>query len=251
MKTIKFLSILCLLCLISACGTTSQGQNGSPDGNNGSGQVNTDVEDEIEDEVKEEQEEKDQTNENDVEVSEEELPEEKSTEDVNENQETEVDVDDQKIRILEKNISYTVNGIEKEETAFLRTSDNQDYSLYVLPEYTWTAEEPGRDVIYLNENGQHFMRIEILPEDMDLNHAIETAIEQLKAVDETVKEIDLKEQYPSLQNAVSYQADNGQEEVTAIIMPLDNKHLKLTIFTEINDDHTDPFIKMAETIVSN
>ena len=37
-----------------------------------------------------------------------------------------------KVRLMEQNLQYTINGEAKEETAFLKNSDNQPFSLYVL-----------------------------------------------------------------------------------------------------------------------
>ncbi|PAK74401.1 hypothetical protein, partial [Micrococcus luteus] len=69
-----------------------------------------------------------------------------------------------------------------EETAVLEKSDNQNYSMYVLPSYELTAEEPNKDVLYLTDNDQVFMRIELLPEDTDWEMAEENAKSQLTAV---------------------------------------------------------------------
>ncbi|MDP4171332.1 MAG: hypothetical protein Q8906_12035, partial [Bacillota bacterium] len=68
----------------------------------------------------------------------------------------------QTVRLLEQKISYNQNGTKKEETAFLKHSNNDAYSLYVLPEYELSAEEPNRDIIALKSNGTIFMRIETL-----------------------------------------------------------------------------------------
>ncbi len=91
------------------------------------------------------------------------------------------------VRLLEQNLTYQMNGQEKEETAFLKESDNQDFSLYVLPGYELTGEEPQKDVLYLKEKDTLFMRIELLPADADLNVEIETAKSQLESVSSEIK----------------------------------------------------------------
>src|SRR4051794_23927823 len=44
--------------------------------------------------------------------------------------------------------------------ATLTASDAQDFSIAVLPQYTLTSEEPGKDSLFSNADGSHFMRIE-------------------------------------------------------------------------------------------
>ena len=74
---------------------------------------------------------------------------------------------DSKTRTAEQPISYTLNGETKKETAQLTKSDNQNFSLYVLPNFELTAEEPYKDLLFLSEDDTNSMRIEILPADTD------------------------------------------------------------------------------------
>ena len=47
--------------------------------------------------------------------------------------------------------------------AVLTESDAQQFAMEVLPGYTLTSEEPGRDSLYADENPAAFMRIETQP----------------------------------------------------------------------------------------
>ncbi|WP_404323797.1 hypothetical protein LG298_07990 [Cytobacillus firmus] len=152
------------------------------------------------------------------------------------------------IRILEQNMTYTVEGETKEDTAFLKHSDNQNYSMYVLPEYELTAEEPNKDVLYLSENDQIFMRIELLPNDADWDMIEENTKAQLEAVSENVQ----TSKAPSddfYKNASVMKAEGNGEKVSAYLMKNDNLSLKLTIFNKEDADHEDAFLQMAKTIM--
>ncbi|CAM4049594.1 hypothetical protein [Lederbergia lenta] len=165
-------------------------------------------------------------------------------------EETPNETDDAKgIRLMEKNLIYKgMNGKEIEETAHLTESDIQDYSMYVLPAYELTGEEPHKDVLYFTENDSHFMRIELLPSETNMDDAINTVKEQLSAVSKTVNEVNTNDKYDWLKNASAYESENAEEKVSAYLIKQDDWVLKLTIFTKLKEDLEDPFFKMAETI---
>ncbi|MBS4177314.1 hypothetical protein [Lederbergia citrea] len=153
-----------------------------------------------------------------------------------------------KIRLMEMNLSYEVNGSKKEETAFLKESDNLDYSLYLLPEYELTGEEPYTDVLYYKENDSHFMRIELLPGDVTMDDAAANVREQLESVGQEVKQIKDENGNQWLADARIYQFKKNNELVTAYLVEKKDWILKVTIFTTTEENHLDPFLKMAETI---
>ncbi|MBG9545961.1 hypothetical protein ACOSZF_07985 [Cytobacillus firmus] len=152
------------------------------------------------------------------------------------------------IRILEQNMTYSVEGEMKEDTAFLKHSDNQNYSMYVLPAYELTAEEPNKDVLYLTENDQVFMRIELLPDDADWDMLEENTKAQLGAVSENVQ----TSKAPSddfYKDASVMSAEGNGEKVSAYLVKNDNLSLKLTLFNKEDADHEDAFLQMAKTIM--
>lgn len=156
--------------------------------------------------------------------------------------------DEGMIRILEQNIQYNVNGEQKEETAFLKHSDNQNYSLYVLPGYELTAEEPNKDVLFWSEDDSVFMRIELLPADVDWASLEENTKSQLVAVNPEVKETAVPED-PFYQGAWMMETKSGSETVASLLIKTDGQPMKLTIFTKENADHRDAFLEMAKTIL--
>ncbi|UII57189.1 hypothetical protein LS684_07035 [Cytobacillus spongiae] len=152
------------------------------------------------------------------------------------------------VRILEQNMTYTVNGQTKEETAFLKNSENQNYSMYVLPDYELTAEEPYKDSLYLTENDRIFMRIELLPDDMDLESAKDNMNTQLAAVNENVSELEPPTD-EFFTDAIVYEATDGQDIVTGYLVQHDDISLKLTMFTSVENNHKETFLQMAKTIL--
>lgn len=161
----------------------------------------------------------------------------------------ETDPSDTMIRLLENKLSFTLNGETKEETAFLKHSDNQGYSMYILPEYELTAEEPDKDVVMLTNNGEIFMRIELLSEDVDWNATEQTAVEQLQAVADEVNEV-TPPKLDFFTNSKIYEAKINGEVITSYLVNNNEGVIKLTLFTKESADHRDSFIKMAETIVN-
>lgn len=229
MKKMKLLFIFLLAAaMLSACGTTKKEQNAGSGGSDG--KENTETAD---DGTSKQQ--------DDEGKSDDESP------DGQDQKENETGSGSDKIRLMEKNLNYQWKGEEKEETAFLKESDNQDYSLYVLPDYELTGEEPRKDVLYLKENDTLFMRIELLPADAELNDEIETAKSQLESVSSDIKEAK-PQGHEWLKDAAGFTADNGNEKVSAYLIPQKDWLLKLTIFTPVKENAEDPFLKMAETI---
>ncbi|MDQ0214840.1 hypothetical protein J2S13_001237 [Oikeobacillus pervagus] len=155
--------------------------------------------------------------------------------------------DEQTIRQLEQNLNYTVNDEEKQDTAFLSESDNQKFSMYVLPKYELTAEEPNKDIVFLKDNDRLFMRIELIGKDHDWQQVVQTSKEQLAAVNQKIETV----QAPTegwLKDAEIYNAKNTEDSVSAYLIPSDKTALKITVFDDINGSQLDAFLKMAETI---
>ncbi|MFT9599470.1 hypothetical protein [Mesobacillus sp.] len=151
------------------------------------------------------------------------------------------------IRIMEQNIAYTVNGEQKEETAFLKYNDNQNYSMYVLPEYELSAEEPNKDVLMWSKDDSVFMRIELLPADAEWALVEENSKAQLAAVGPEVKEAQTPED-PFFNNAWSMETKSGSDIVTTYLIKNQEQPLKLTLFTK-DADHRNAFLEMAKTIM--
>ncbi|MBT2683597.1 hypothetical protein [Bacillus sp. ISL-37] len=162
--------------------------------------------------------------------------------------EQEKDTEEGLIRIMEQNIAYTVNGEQKEETAFLKYNDNQHYSIYVLPEYELSAEEPNKDVLMWTEDDSVFMRIELLPADAEWALVEENSKAQLAAVGPEVKEAQTPED-PFFNNTWAMETKSGSDIVTTYLIKNEEQPLKLTLFTKEEADHRNAFLEMAKTIM--
>lgn len=154
------------------------------------------------------------------------------------------------VRAEEQKIDYHVNGEPKEDTAFLQESDNQHYSMYVLPGFELTPEEPNKDVVFLSENGHNFMRIELLPADVDWNSLIDNTKAQLEAVNSNVQTLEALDD-DFYKDAVVMESTNNNDVVTAYLIKNNIQPLKLTIFSQKDMDYRDAFLKMGQTILKS
>lgn len=169
------------------------------------------------------------------------------------NKDTEIGSEDNKEdegpRNPEQKLQYQMNGETKEETAYLKESDNQNYSLYVLPEYELTAEEPNKDSLYLSENGEVFMRIEMLPTDMQWESIVENAKAQLAAINEEVETIDVPTE-DFFKDSLAIETSKDADIVTAYVIKNEGQPIRLTLFSKNDSDYKDAFLQMAKTIIT-
>ncbi|UOE60880.1 hypothetical protein HPB58_01455 [Priestia filamentosa] len=145
----------------------------------------------------------------------------------------------------QKTLTYENNGQSVSEKATLTSSDNQGYNVYLLDGFTFSAEEPKKDVITSKQNSDSFMRIEMLDENADM--AAEE--ENVKALAQAVNPDNFKkDENIGLANAVSYTAVLGEDE-TRFILVKGNTPMKLSIFTKKDGNPAiAPYLAMAKTI---
>lgn len=82
---------------------------------------------------------------------------------------------------LVKNIPVFVEGQTESREARLYRSD-QGYYIYVLNNFTFTGEEPGRDLVFSNFDSRFDVRIEMLPLNADINEIRRNSILELQYV---------------------------------------------------------------------
>ncbi|PJN86958.1 hypothetical protein [Bacillus sp. mrc49] len=148
-----------------------------------------------------------------------------------------------KVRLMEKNLQYKRNGRTIEKTAFLKKSNNQPFSLYVLQQFKLSAVEPGKDVLVLKEDDSIFMRIELLARDTDWDEAEENTKLQLKSLSGTISDPGL-----DVGNGTGFEVKNGDEVITSVLIKNENEPLRLTMFTQKDKDYRDAFLEMAKTL---
>lgn len=143
----------------------------------------------------------------------------------------------------EKTLTYMLNGESKEEMAVLKTSDNQPFSLYVLPPFELSAEEPGKDVLLLKDNDKIFMRIELLPTDVDWAATEQNVKDQLSSISANISDPGLE-----ISNGSGYEVTSDSEVVTAVLLKDEKAPVRLTMFTTKDADYRNAFLEMAKTI---
>lgn len=92
-------------------------------------------------------------------------------------------------RETSKKIEVKVEGNTEYRIANLQYSDDRKYSLYVLDDFTFSAEEPNKDIIFSKTDGEFFVRIEKLGEKANIDLLKENFINAYKSMG-TVNERD-------------------------------------------------------------
>lgn len=146
-------------------------------------------------------------------------------------------------KVNEKTLTYVFNDESKEETAVLKTSDNQPFTLYVLPQFELNAEEPGKDLLSLTGDENIFMRIELLPEDVDWADTEENVKAQLGSISDSITDPGL-----NITNGSSYEVTSDNDVVTAVLLKDEKAPVRLTLFTTKDADYRNAFLEMAKTI---
>lgn len=132
----------------------------------------------------------------------------------------------------------------------LTMSDNQSYQLYVLDGYGFTAEEPNRDVIFLQENDAVFMRVETYyPNDINFDELASNTQDTVQASnpDGELAEFTGYDSSP-FNNSAAYEVETAEGNVTGIAFESDNIVVRVTIFDHSTVGARDDFIQMAQTI---
>ncbi|ARD49141.1 hypothetical protein SporoP37_13790 [Sporosarcina sp. P37] len=135
-------------------------------------------------------------------------------------------------------------------------SDEQDYSMMVLPGYKLTSEEPGRDSLYLEENSELFMRIETMPkgeESYTFDELYENTKELLAASSdgESVTDITDETELPQSEGILSVKgakAESAEGYFTGYVMEREDKLVRVTIYAAEDNEHAEDFKEMAATI---
>lgn len=134
-------------------------------------------------------------------------------------------------------------------------SDAQDFKMSISPDYTLTSEEPGRDSLYLTEDGSIFMRIETTPFDQETyDYFKQNTIDLLQATNanqEAPAEIEDPQKLPQdVDNAIGYATETDTGITTGIVFEKDGLLVRLTIFDTADGNHFGQFLMMGETITN-
>jgi DNA mismatch repair ATPase MutL len=150
----------------------------------------------------------------------------------------------QEARPSEMQLSYMVDGKEVKETASLKTSDNQGFSLYVLKGWELEAEEPHSDVLLHDDS---FVRIRLLHEEGNKIDYAKLAEEHAQAVSSNAARQDSANLPESLKGAAWYtaQSENMTVHVIGTSSPVP---MLVMIQTPKDKEELAPALAMMETI---
>lgn len=227
--------ILILTLILGACGQSATNDNGN-NNSNADGQIE-------ENDSQENDADKNDAENNDVseEDANEEETEDQGTDGAEDSEEDESNQDD--------------NASDESGQAMDRTnSDEQNYSIALLPNYTLTSEEPGKDSLYLTEDGTVFMRIETEQSNAETyDYFKDNLVSLLEATSEngaqptelTAAELPTGEQ---LENAVGYQVNTVEGVTTGYVFNSGELTVRLTVFDTLDQTYLPDFIQMGQTI---
>ncbi|MFJ7932967.1 hypothetical protein [Sporosarcina sp. NPDC096371] len=140
--------------------------------------------------------------------------------------------------------------------ATLTDSEEQDYTIAVLPHYTLTSEEPGKDSLMSDADGSHFMRIETtVKEEGTYDYFVDNMIDVLEAASEgsTPSELTDEASIPKgdgIDNVKVFSTQTETGPVTGIVFERNNMIVRLTIFDSPEEEHFSNFLHMGETIMT-
>lgn len=162
--------------------------------------------------------------------------------------ETEVEVDTEVDADMETDEGALTDAVETK-------SDEQDYSIMVIPGYNLVSEEPGRDSLLLDENNEVFMRIETVvknDESYTFDEYYENMQELLMASSdggtpaEITDDADLPETTGTAVKGSEVESTEGY--FRGYVMDLEEKLVRVTIYSTEDDEHIEDFKEMAATI---
>ncbi|MGE5678905.1 MAG: LysM peptidoglycan-binding domain-containing protein [Pseudomonadota bacterium] len=132
-------------------------------------------------------------------------------------------------RPAKKKIEVHVEGMTEYRNATLKKS-TQGYSIYVLDNYTFTAEEPGIDQIFFNYDPRYYVRIQLLPQNSNVTSLKENATAELKLLG-TPDELTGTEIYETFFRSAKFylQAASKDLRKQIIVMEIDKRLFRFTL----------------------
>ncbi|MCG7342690.1 hypothetical protein MHZ92_01020 [Sporosarcina sp. ACRSL] len=138
--------------------------------------------------------------------------------------------------------------------AVVTESDAQQFSIEVLPGYTLTSEEPGRDSLYADENPNAFMRIETqTAEEGTYDYLVDNMQEVLKASSNGGEPVEVTDVFTNaedqgIMNVKAFKVDTDTGPVTGIVFEKDEMVVRYTLFDNLEEDYKTDFLNMGQTI---
>jgi len=130
--------------------------------------------------------------------------------------------------------------VEAELDGTLTQSDEQGYELTVLEGYQLSAEEPGKDALFVSDNSAVFMRIETFtPEEVDFASAEENMQQTLQAVNPDEEPAEVADfDGAGFTQSSAYEIPSAEGTVTGIVYEKEDLIVRLTIFDDSSANAT-------------
>ncbi len=151
--------------------------------------------------------------------------------------------------------SETQSDQNDAHTNTLTSSDEQDYQMLVLPNYSLTSEEPGKDALYASNNDAVFMRIETAHESEESYDTFKKTLNELMdAIQmdgwelEEVTNSDYLPEDESITEVVAYKIATDESTIFGYVFRRDDLLVRLTAFDTVDEQFIKDFVEMAETI---
>ncbi|AXH98547.1 hypothetical protein DV702_01770 [Sporosarcina sp. PTS2304] len=135
-------------------------------------------------------------------------------------------------------------------------SDEQDYSIMVLPGYVLASEEPGRDSLYVEEDSGLFMRIETMSKE-DESYTFDELYENMEELlaassdGETPAELTADSDLPKnegILNVKGAEVKSDEGYFKGFVMEREDMLIRVTIYAAEENEHVEEFKQMASTI---
>jgi hypothetical protein len=154
------------------------------------------------------------------------------------------------VRVQNQKMAYMFNDEKKIVTATLKYNDNQNYSIYLFPNYEMVNVNSNKDIIYFTKDDSGFMRIELLPDNVNWDTVKERTRAQLSEISILVHTQNIRKKR-KLDYITILETQDSEQIVTSYLINNPEMKLKLTMYTHKNVDHRDAFFQMSKTILKD
>ncbi|MGN7477143.1 chemotaxis protein [Solibacillus silvestris] len=150
-------------------------------------------------------------------------------------------------------LTYISHGQLFTEDVTAAKSEEMDYTIQHLENYTLVAEEPGVDHLLYNEDEAFSMQIEVAKkEDVTFDQIKTSANDTISAIaPDNVKEFEVSSvltERDGILNIIGYETELDGEKIVKIAFERENLFATLTIYDTEQADLTDAFFQMGLTI---
>ena len=150
-------------------------------------------------------------------------------------------------------LTYTIDQQTYEKQFERFYSSGQDFSIQLTDQFFLTEEEPGKDVVVYKENEAIIMRVEVLSKnDWTYENALEESISLITASskDNSYSSYNLPSNIhtKSFIQYDGYLVENESDKVILLLINLDDKMIRLTIFDDYITNVSEAFLVQGASI---